>query len=288
MTLVFPALPPDLVRALHARAGAARWEVPIESWTRSLDRTARARFGDEPPARAVLQSHFESLHLSDLALACACEDGHSAAWDHLVIELRPILYRAARAIAGEDEGRELADSLWAELFGLEERDGRRRSLLAYYHGRSALASWMRAVLSQRHVDRVRARRRLDPLPDDAGDRLADTHQAEPPDPKSGPLAAALAGALRAAISNLDADDRLRLAMYYGQGLTLAQIGRLFKEHEATVSRKLDRTRKRLREAVERDLRAQGASPQEMALAFESAAAGNHALDLGRSLDTRGP
>jgi hypothetical protein len=37
-------------------------------------------------------------------------------------------------------------------------------------------------------------------------------------------------------------------------LTLAQIGRLLGEHEATVSRKLDRVRGELRRRVERTLR----------------------------------
>lgn len=278
----------DLVEALRQRAGAERWSVDAALWTALLERSVAARFRDSSPSSRQVAAYLESLHLSDLALASACEAGHAAAWDHLVLELRPVLYRAARAIAGEDDGRDLADSLWAELFGLEQREGRRRSLFAYYHGRSSLASWMRAVLSQRHVDRVRARRRVVPLPEDAGERLADPRQEDAPDPKAAPLAAALARALRSAIAGLAAPDRLRLALYYGQGLTLAQIGRLFREHEGTVSRKLDRTRRRLRDVVEHDLRGQGASPQELALAFESAAAANQALDLGRWLETRGP
>ena len=36
-------------------------------------------------------------------------------------------------------------------------------------------------------------------------------------------------------------DRLRLAYYYVEELTLAEIGKLLGEHEATVSRKLERT-----------------------------------------------
>ena len=55
--------------------------------------------------------------------------------------------------------RELADSIYADLFGLQERDGERRSLFRYFHGRSSLATWLRAVLAQRQVDRVRATRR---------------------------------------------------------------------------------------------------------------------------------
>ena len=47
-----------------------------------------------------------------------------------------------------------------------ERDGARQSLFRYFHGRSKLSTWLRAVLAQRHIDRLRAGRKLDPLPDD--------------------------------------------------------------------------------------------------------------------------
>ena len=60
--------------------------------------------------------------------------------------------------------------------------------------------------------------------------------------------------LAAAVGALPADVRLRLAAYYVQGLTLAHIGRLMGEHESSVSRKLDRTRRELRDQVERTLR----------------------------------
>ena len=108
--------------------------------------------------------YLESLHADDLALACACIDGHDGAWEHFIRELRPQLYHAARTIAGDD-GRELADSLYGELFGLPGKDGNRRSLLVHYHGRSRLITWLRSVLVQRHIDRVRVTRRFEPLDD---------------------------------------------------------------------------------------------------------------------------
>src|SRR6185436_18147660 len=79
---------------------------------------------------------------------------------------RPVLYRAASAIDPAGGARDLADALYAELFGLTERDGARRSHFEYFHGRSTLATWLRAVLAQRNVDRARAARRLEPLPDE--------------------------------------------------------------------------------------------------------------------------
>jgi hypothetical protein len=66
-----------------------------------------------------------------------------------------------------------------------------------------------------------------------------------------------AAAVTAAVAALDPPDRFRLACYYVHELTLAQIGRLAGEHEATVSRKLERARKALRVAIEAALRERG-------------------------------
>ncbi len=117
--------------------------------------------------RAGVESFIGALHAEDLGLAIACRNGESAAWEHFITSFRPALYAAARAIAGDEmRGRELADSLWAELYGIEVRDGRRRSILSYFHGRSSLLTWLRAVLAQRHVDYIRSQSRLQPLDDD--------------------------------------------------------------------------------------------------------------------------
>jgi RNA polymerase sigma-70 factor (ECF subfamily) len=201
----------------------------------------------------------------DVALARACADGSPEAWDRFVLEYRPRLYAAARAIAGPDHGRELADSLYAELFGLETRDGKRRSLFAYYQGRSSLMTWLRAVLAQRHVDALRAAARTRPLDDASTAALA----APDLDPHAARRQAALNVAVREAVEALDPDDRLRLAWYYAHDLTLAEIARMSGEHEATASRKLARTRRRIREAVERTLRERfGMSDAEMRECFD--------------------
>lgn len=196
---------------------------------------------------------------ADLALARACADGSPDAWDRFVAEYRPRLYAAARAIAGPDQGRELADSLYADLYGLETRDGQRRSLFTYYQGRSSLMTWLRAVLAQRHVDALRAgaRRAYARIGTDssANEEVVDPPApAREPDPDAPRQIAALRVAVRDALEALDPDDRLRLAWYYAHDMTLAEIARIGGEHEATVSRKLARTRRRLRDAIERTLR----------------------------------
>lgn len=271
------ALAPELVQRLHRRANAARWSVTPDAFGPTLERSAAKIAATDPRA---LETGLDALHLEDLALACACERGDEAAWEHFVREHRPALYRAATAIAGEG-GRELADSLYGELFGLRERDGERLSLFRYFHGRSSLGTWLRSILAQRHVDTLRSRRRLDPLPED-DDASAPVARPSGPDAESERQARLVRDALSTAMAQLPGRDRLRLAWYYQHGMTLAQIGRLCKEHEATVSRHLTRTRKALRSFVEGQLREAGLGDRAIDECFHAAAADPGDADL-RSL-----
>src|SRR5262245_18378257 len=129
-----------LVARLYAKARAERWAVTMDRLAEALEGSAARAFTTSPPRRE-LERYLDALHLEDLALACACADGYEAAWEHFIREHRPALYRAAEAIDSTGSARELADSLYADLFGLAERDGVRRSLFRYFHGRSSLPTW---------------------------------------------------------------------------------------------------------------------------------------------------
>jgi RNA polymerase sigma factor (sigma-70 family) len=193
-----------------------------------------------------------------------------------VLVMRPVLYRAADALDPTGGARDVVDSLYAELYGVDERGAPRQSLLRYFHGRSSLGTWLRAVLAQRYVDRARAYKRTAQLTDEvAGRAVASTS----PDPECSRLLLTLRNALSAALSALDPRDRLRLSCYYVEQLTLAQTGRLLKEHEATVSRQLSRTREALRRSVERLLRAQGLNEVQVQRCFECATEDPGPLDL---------
>jgi hypothetical protein len=75
-----------------------------------------------------------------------------------------------------------------------------------------------------------------------------------PDPDREMYVSRLSTALSEALGCLPARERMILACYYLDHLTLAQIGRTTREHESTVSRQLDRTRLALRESVAERLR----------------------------------
>ena len=241
-------LPPLRAAALHARAGAGRWGVTVPRFQAALERAAAKRFGDDASPSGV-DAFLDGLHLEDLALALACADGDERAWETFMARHQQELRRAAAATAGETDGDEILDALLVDLFARGDGDGARRSLFDYFHGRSRLGTWLRALIAQRHIDRLRATRRLSSLDDvaEADERLVDDR---PVDPDRARLVAALLAALDAALVALLPRDRLRLAYYHADGLTLAAIGRLLSEHEATVSRKLQRTRETLRADVD--------------------------------------
>ena len=269
---------------LFKQAGAARWAVPRAAFDAALQRSAARTFAGREPSAAELDRYFKSLNLPDLALACACALGHDAAWDHFVTEFRPSLYRAADAIEPGGGAREAADALHAELYGLKNEDGARQSLFQYFHGRSSLATWLRSLVSQRYVDQIRAGRRLDPLPEDTSPAAIAARPAAI-EPDRARFAAAMKLVLGLAIAALEPRDRLRLGCYYSQQMTLAQIGKLIGEHEASVSRHLTRIRRAIREDVERRLRDEHRfSDGEISECFASMSADAGSIDLGDWLD----
>jgi RNA polymerase sigma-70 factor len=273
-----PRLTDAEYQRLHRAGHAARWGVSATRFAAAIDAALAHAARGGPLNAGETSRRAAALHLDDLALATACIDGRDDAWEHFIREYRPGLYRAADALDPGGGTRELADALYADLYGVTKGEGERRSLLLYYHGRSALGTWLRAVLSQRLIDRVRASKRLAPLPDEPS--LPAPIEGVP-DPLQPHRAARIGQALTEAVAALEPDDRLRLASYYQQQLTLAQIGRLLGEHEATVSRQLARTRRTLRAEIEARLHRAGLTEAEVGECFEAAVGEASPLDLSR-------
>jgi RNA polymerase sigma-70 factor, ECF subfamily len=262
-TYRFPAsLQSAAERCWKKAAAPSEWGLAREQFQSALERSVAKRFAGQAADSKNVEAYLETLHLEELALACACSAGNAAAWDHFMAQYRPELYRAARAIAGRSDGgkgnaRELADSIYAELYGLRESGGKRKSLFDYYHGRSKLGTWLHAILAQRHVDEIRRVRRMESLDEpaeDGGERREPAAANPAPDAERERYLVMLQAAVTGALAALETRDRLRLAYYYAEELTLAEIGRLMREHESTVSRQLERTRKQVRRRVEAALR----------------------------------
>ena len=275
---IFSVQHAHLIGALYVEAKCMRWELSRDAFAQALLRSAEKRFnvpagspaklrGNEGSPRpemrtsaAETEAYLKSLHLEDLALACACSAGIETAWEFFIAEFRADLRSAARAIlrasGSGDTARaeELADSLYAELYGMRSAtDGQRKSLFKYFHGRSKLSTWLRAVLAQRHVDLLRAGGKtisLDAEHENESPRAPAGHaDSAPADPNRDKYLARLDRALSMALADLASRERMILACYYLDQLTLAEIGRMLGEHESTVSRQVDRTRRALRESV---------------------------------------
>src|SRR5689334_23266861 len=113
---------------------------------------------------------YASLRVEELALARACAAGQERAWEVFMARYREKLYDIAAYIAKESSAaRELADSLYADLYGTTIRDGQRVSKLASYTGRGSLEGWLRTVMAQEFVNRFRRQRRLVSLDEESED-----------------------------------------------------------------------------------------------------------------------
>jgi RNA polymerase sigma factor (sigma-70 family) len=282
----------SLVERLFAESGADSWGLTPRLFEAALERSASKRFNPQPALPQAVEEYLGTLHLKDLALANGCAEGHAKAWEHFVATYRGYLRAAAAAIlrcsATSSAACDLADSLFADLYGLGEGKRAERSLFRYFHGRSSLKTWLRAVLAQRHIDAIRAGKRLTELDDE--DRNVQRARRElpegprapsPADPHRERYISLFQRTLTVALCLLAEVDRERLRLYYAEELTLAEIGRRLGEHESSVSRNLDRIRRELRQNVEDALRknpvvANGSSPEsglseeQISLCFEYA------------------
>jgi RNA polymerase sigma-70 factor (ECF subfamily) len=254
----------QLLNELWRESGAAAYGLKQEEFIRILLRVGAAQnygLAAEATVSQRQQAGFlRGLRLADLVLAKACAGGHEGAWEHFIAVYRQPLFRAATAITGSETlGRELADQLYAELYGLKAREGVRRSPLDSYRGKGSLMGWLRTTLAQRHVDHHRRTRRELPL-----DNLAEGHEPPAANSKPGKLPAELlllAKAVLEALEKIETVERFLLAAYYIDGRTLLEIAPVLHVHEATVSRKLHRLVDGIRKQIVKNLLEYGLNKQ---------------------------
>jgi RNA polymerase sigma-70 factor (ECF subfamily) len=209
---------------------------------------------------------YESLRLEELALARGCAAGNEAAWDAFLVRYRAKLYDVAGYIAKESSAaRELADSLYADLYGTNTRDGKRVSKLASYTGRGSLEGWLRTVMAQEYVNRYRRQRRLVSLDEESEEGV----QFATPEPDTPSVVdSRVEAATDEVLSVLPSEDRFVLASYYLDGRTLAEIARTLGVHESTISRKLDKLAKSMRKQILASLGRHGMSRRQAQEALE--------------------
>ena len=244
----------ELIGELHAKSGGGKFGITCEGFAAILCDVA-AKYVPETGNESEVRVFLQSLRVEELALARACASGDNSAWEIFLTRYREKLYQAALRIAREDSAaRELADGLYAELYGVSTREGERVSKLASFTGRGSLEGWLRTVLAQEFVNRYRRTKRLVSLDEEIeeGAQFA-AREAEPSSSGDSRLESCTDEALAA----LSSEVRLVLAAYYLDGRTLAEVARMLGVHESTVSRKVDKLAKSLRKKIVAGMMRQG-------------------------------
>jgi RNA polymerase sigma-70 factor (ECF subfamily) len=241
------------IAELYAKSKAAEFGLVPEQFAAMLDEVAAK--GAPAATKKQKEDFCGRLYVEDLVLTRMCAAGNERAWEVFMLRFREKLYDVARQITREDSvGRELADSVYADLYGTKSRAGERVCKLNSYSGRGSLEGWLRTVLAQEHVNRYRRQHRLVSLDEESeeGTQYA-TPAAEPVTPLDTRLERATDDALR----SLSAEDRFVLASYFLDQRTLAQIARALSVHESTISRKVEKLTKSVRRQVLKNLLQQG-------------------------------
>ena len=247
----------SLVSLLYENSDAAQFDISASQFSQILSEITDKYLSYED-GQAAVRELLSKLHAKELILARACAAGHGKAWDTLLTRYRDFLYQTAISIAKDEAiGRELADSLYADLYSSESRAGRRMSKLNSYTGVGTLTSWLCTVLVRAYIDRYRSEKRLvslDETMEEEDPRLitAASEVVVSVDPR-------LEEATDEALSSLSPEDGYILVSHFLDGRTLADIASSLNVHESTASRRVEKITSRLRNKVVAALRRRGMS-----------------------------
>jgi RNA polymerase sigma-70 factor (ECF subfamily) len=267
----------DIAAALYERSGAAAYDVSAEQFAAIVDEILRKYLLQDSAANSIQVSAEQKgafcagLRLEELTLARACAAGNERAWQDFINRYRQKLYSMALHITRDGaHAAELADSLFADLYGVNARDGARRSKLVFYTGRGSLEGWLRTVMAQEFINRYRKQKRMVSLEEQTEEGVQFAAAVSDPTRASDRASdQRLEAATDEALAELSSEDRFTLASYYLDGRTLAEIARTLGLHESSVSRRLERLATGLRKRILAGLRMQGMSHAQATEALET-------------------
>lgn len=255
----------EIPAGLYERSGAAAYGMKAEQFAAMLSEIQIKYAAHSSPQQAT--EFYASLRLEELTLARACAAGSERAWQDFISRYQPKLRGMALHITRDaSHAADLADSLFADLYGVNARDGVRKSKLIFYTGRGSLEGWLRTVMAQEFINRYRKTRR-DVSLEEQEEEGTQFVAANP-----GPACSAdprVDAATDQALAELSAEDRYILAAYYLDDRTLADIARTLRLHESSISRRLDRVSTSLRKRILACLRDRGMSHAQATEALET-------------------
>jgi RNA polymerase sigma-70 factor (ECF subfamily) len=271
-----------LLRELYARTEGSALAYSFGDFQSTLLEIAAKQGQDS--CEAEILDFLSKLKVEELVLARACAAGNEKAWEIFLTRFRAKIYEVALAITRNDAtGRELADSVYAELYGVSAQGKERTSKLLYYSGRGSLEGWLRTVLAQDFVDNYRRAKPNVSLEEEKERGFEPVATTAAPEVS---LDSRLVPAIDSSLAQLAPEDRFLLSAYFLDGRTLAEIARVLKVHESTISRKLDRTTAGLRKSILGALVEAGMSKRQAEEALE-ADVRDLAVDLRASLQESG-
>jgi hypothetical protein len=178
----------DRVLALVATHVHVRFALDASTFTERLLELGRAAPSDRTP-----EEHVRRLSLDDLYLASACAQGEESAWEECLARHGDFVRGFARRFLREPAASDVADQVIADLW--------ERRKMARYEGRSALRTWLGAIVAHAALNAVKADRRWLPLEGEGPARGgASTRQARRTWPPPRPVA--LRGLVTAAMRSV--------------------------------------------------------------------------------------
>ena len=258
---------------LCAKSRASDWGIATEQFSGILIAIS-AKYVPPEASTDQTASFLQTLRLEELALARGCAAGNERAWEVFLTRYREKLFEMALGVTREAAtARELADSLYADLYGVNSR-GERTSKLASYTGRGSLEGWLRTVLAQEFVNRYRKQRHTTSLDEEIeqGKQFAaepDGQTSVPAGQQESKTDHRLEEAVDAVMNSLPAEERYILANYFLDGRTLAEVARSLGVHESTISRRVDKLTRGLRKQILSELGRRGMTRRQAEEALDT-------------------
>jgi len=255
-----------LINDMYERSGAAKYDLSPDRFIGIIQEVAQKYLAAED-GPDVARQLLSTLHAEELVLARACAAGSEAAWEAFLTRYREPLYDAAADITHDyGAARDLADSLYSDLYGTETADGAHLSKLNSYMGCGSLEGWLRTILARGFIDRYRSEKRLVSLDEEAEEGV---QFAAPPVRPESSVDPRLEQATDDALTALTPEDRYILASFFLHGRTLAEVARTLKVHESTISRRVDKITVTLRKHIRSGMMKRGMSRRQADEAFEA-------------------
>ena len=231
----------ELEQALDRALGRAEAALPDVRLEREAFVAHLARW--LPPDRSA-RVGLDMLHIEELYVTCAAAEGQPAAI--ALIEAR-YFDKAKAALARNAGTAAVADeTLQRVREALFVGTTKRSPKIGAYSGRGDLASWIRTTAMRTAMDLLSPAREIAvsdeaiarfPLPDD--DPAIELMKRE--------YGASFKQALHEALAELPRETRHELRLYYIDGLGVEQIGAMYGIAASTVSRRLEKARRLLRD-----------------------------------------